>query len=77
MVFGVRFMENAKPTQWVDLLDNDREMGTQFAIECVKRGILIVPNEKFYVSIAHTEEDVDRTLEVVDRALKVCREKVG
>ena len=77
MVFGVRFMENANPTQWVDLLDNDREMGTQFAIECVKRGILIVPNEKFYISIAHSEDDVDRTLEIVDDALAACRATAG
>lgn len=77
MVFGVRFMENANPTQWIDLLDNDREMGTQFAIECVKRGILIVPNEKFYISIAHSEADVDRTLEIVDEALAACKAKAG
>ena len=76
-MFGVRFMKNANPTQWVDLLDNDREMGTQFAIECVKRGILIVPNEKFYISIAHSEDDVDRTLEIVDDALEACKATAG
>ena len=71
MVFGVRFMENSQPKTWVDLLENDKAMGSTFAVECVKRGILIVPNEKFYISIAHTDEDVDRTLEIIDEALKV------
>ena len=61
----------------MDLLDNDRQMGTQFAIECVKRGILIVPNEKFYISIAHSEDDVDRTLEIVDDALAACKATAG
>ncbi len=73
MVFGVRFMHNSQPTQWVDLLENDRSLGARFAVQCVKRGILIVPNEKFYISIAHTDEDVDRTLEVVDDALAACQ----
>jgi glutamate-1-semialdehyde aminotransferase len=30
--------------------------------------LLVNPNEKFYISIAHTDADVDRTLETVDRA---------
>ena len=70
MVFGVRFMENSHPTSWVDLLENDKTMGAQFAAECVKRGILTIPNEKFYISVAHTEADIDQTLEVIDEALK-------
>ena len=45
-------------------------MGAQFAAECVKRGILTIPNEKFYISVAHTEADIDQTLEVIDEALK-------
>ncbi len=70
MVFGVRFMENSHPTSWVDLLENDKTMGARFAAECVKRGILTIPNEKFYISVAHTEADIDQTLEVIDETLK-------
>ena len=32
------------------------------------RGLLVNPNEKFYVSIAHTDGDVERTLAIVDDA---------
>jgi glutamate-1-semialdehyde aminotransferase len=34
----------------------------------IRRGILINPNEKIYISIAHTDADVDRTLELADDA---------
>ncbi len=38
----------------------------------LRRGVLVVPNEKFYISVAHTEEDVDRTLEICDAAFAAC-----
>ena len=35
----------------------------------VERGLFLNPGEKFYVSLAHTDEDVDRTLEIFADAL--------
>ncbi len=71
-VFGVRFIEDEDITSWADLLAHDRDLGLRWAVECVKRGILIVPNEKFYVSTAHDDDDVERTLEICDAAFKAC-----
>ena len=67
-VFGVRFLENEEPRSWADLLHSDKDLGLRWSIELIKRGILVNPNEKFYISTAHTDEDIDRTLEVVDEA---------
>jgi glutamate-1-semialdehyde 2,1-aminomutase len=67
-VFGVRFMANPRPRNWQDLLAADKDLGLRWAIELVKRGILVNPNEKFYLSLAHTDADVDRTLEAVEAA---------
>ena len=39
----------------------------------MKRGLLVNPNEKFYISIAHTDADVDRTLGIVDEAFAALR----
>ena len=72
-VFGVRFMERAEPRSWTDLLAHDRALGLRWGIECLKRGLLVNPNEKFYISLAHTDADVDRTLEICDEAFKACR----
>ncbi|HEX2034859.1 MAG TPA: aspartate aminotransferase family protein [Chloroflexota bacterium] len=67
-VFGVRFMEQETPRSWTDLLAHDRALGLKWGIECLKRGLLVNPNEKFYISLAHTDADVDRTLEICDAA---------
>jgi glutamate-1-semialdehyde 2,1-aminomutase len=69
-VFGVRFMTDESPTSWESLLAADKDLGLRWAIELIKRGVLVNPNEKFYVSIAHTDDDVDRALEVVDDAFE-------
>jgi glutamate-1-semialdehyde 2,1-aminomutase len=72
-VFGVRFLDNPEPRNWADLLASDKELGLRWSIELMKRGILVNPNEKFYVSVAHTSEDIDRTLEAVEEAFAALR----
>ncbi len=67
-VFGVRFIEDETITSWMDLQAHDTALGHRWAIECIKRGMLVNPNEKIYVSIAHTDTDVDRTLQICDDA---------
>lgn len=67
-VFGVRFMPVEHPRTWEDLLSADKDLGQRWAIELLKRGILVNPNEKFYISIVHTDADVDVTLEAVEAA---------
>jgi glutamate-1-semialdehyde 2,1-aminomutase len=61
-------MADPQPRNWQDLLAADKDLGLRWAIELLKRGILVNPNEKFYISLAHTDEDVDRTLEAVEAA---------
>jgi glutamate-1-semialdehyde 2,1-aminomutase len=67
-VFGVRFMPVEHPRSWEDLLAADKDLGLRWSIELIKRGILVNPNEKFYISTQHSEADVDRTLEAVEGA---------
>jgi glutamate-1-semialdehyde 2,1-aminomutase len=52
----------------MDLTTADKDLGWRFAMELLARGLLVNPNEKFYLSIAHTDADVDHTLEVADDA---------
>ena len=74
-VFGVRFMENEHPRNWADLLAADKDLGLRWAVELLKRGILVNPNEKFYISLAHTDADVDRTLLACDEAFAALERK--
>ena len=50
-----------------------RTWATAGRIELIKRGLVVNPNEKFYISIVHTDADVDRTLAIVDEAFRALR----
>ncbi len=67
-VFGVRFTDRRPLRTWTDLTTADKDLGWRWAMELLRRGLLVNPNEKFYISIAHTDADVDHTLGVVDEA---------
>lgn len=67
-VWGVRFTDREPLQTWVDLLTADQTLNLRWSVELLKRGILVNPNEKFYISVAHTDQDVDRTLEACDQA---------
>ncbi|HSH07812.1 MAG TPA: aspartate aminotransferase family protein [Burkholderiales bacterium] len=72
-VFGVRFTEHRPLRNWMDLTTADKGLGWRWAMELLKRGLLVNPNEKFYISIAHSEADIDHTLGVVDEAFAALR----
>jgi glutamate-1-semialdehyde 2,1-aminomutase len=74
-VWGIRFTERKPLRTWLDLTTHDKDLGWRWAIELMKRGLLVNPNEKFYISIAHTDADVDRTLEIVDDAFAALKKK--
>jgi glutamate-1-semialdehyde 2,1-aminomutase len=73
-VFGVRFTDRRPLRTWEDLLTSDTQLNQRWSIELLKRGILVNPNEKFYLSLAHTEADVDRTLEACDQAFTAIKQ---
>jgi len=72
-VWGIRFTQRRPLRNWIDLTTHDKDLGWRWAIELMKRGLLVNPNEKFYISLAHTDADVDRTLQIVDDAFAAVR----
>jgi len=72
-VFGVRFTSRRPLRSWEDLLTSDTRLNLRWSIELLKRGILVNPNEKFYLSLAHTDVDVDRTLQACDEAFAAIK----
>ncbi len=76
-VFGVRFTEREDLRSWADLLTADTQLGLQWAIGLLKRGILVNPNEKFYISTQHSDADVDRTLEAAEAAFAELAQSRG
>jgi glutamate-1-semialdehyde 2,1-aminomutase len=72
-VFGVRFTDRKPLRTWMDLTTANKDLGLRWALELIKRGLLVNPNEKFYISIAHTEADVDKTLDIADQAFAALK----
>ena len=72
-VWGIRFTECRPLRTWMDLTTANKDLGWRWAIELMKRGLLVNPNEKFYISIAHTDADVEKTLGIVGDAFKALR----
>jgi glutamate-1-semialdehyde 2,1-aminomutase len=72
-VFGVRFTDRKPLRTWMDLTTANKDLGLRWALELIRRGLLVNPNEKFYISIAHTEADVDKTLDIADQAFAALK----
>jgi len=48
-----------------DTLRAQSSLYSDFALALLAHGVLVLPDGRWYVSIAHTEDDIDRTLEIV------------
>jgi glutamate-1-semialdehyde 2,1-aminomutase len=57
-----------------DLLHADRKKAVRFGHELIRRGIYCAPGGKLYLSLAHSEADLDRTAEIAAAALTACRD---
>jgi glutamate-1-semialdehyde 2,1-aminomutase len=66
-VFQVLF--GAEPvTDYPSFLATDRVKARQFGYECVRRGLLTTPGEKFYVSLAHDERVIEESIDIFAQA---------
>ncbi|MDA0746527.1 MAG: aspartate aminotransferase family protein [bacterium] len=54
---------------YADLLKADAATAREFCKAMIRRGIFFNPGNKLYLSLAHTEEDIDLTLEVAAEVL--------
>lgn len=66
-----------EPTCYRDLLLGDAARQRQFHLELIRRGVWVIPGNRSYFSTVHTDEDVERTLEASEDALKVLRTSIG
>ena len=57
---------DAYPMMW----PADAVRGRKFKIELMRRGIWSPPGLKMFLSLAHSDEDVDRTLDAADAAMR-------
>ena len=52
-----------------DLADADGKRAVRLGHELIRRGVFVIPGAKMYLSLAHTDADLDRTVQAFDDAL--------
>ena len=52
-----------------------RPRGMTFSSECCRLGILIHPHHNWFLSLAHTEEIMQDTLQITEQAMRIVKEK--
>lgn len=71
--FGLHFTSKPELTEYRDTLDDNQEMLSRFLLGLLAEGIYVLPDGRFYVSGAHTEQDIDKTAEAMKRVLRELR----
>jgi glutamate-1-semialdehyde 2,1-aminomutase len=67
--FAIHFTEARVLGQYRDVCADDKEQLRRFSFGLLEEGVYVLPDGRFYVSAVHSEEDIGRTLEGVDRVL--------
>ncbi len=71
--FAVHFTTRPHLEHYRDVLEDDKERLARFLLELLRRGVYALPDGRFYVSAAHTGEDVSETLEAVEQAFEIMQ----
>ncbi|HYI93004.1 MAG TPA: aspartate aminotransferase family protein [Bryobacteraceae bacterium] len=71
-VFALHFTKHTQFIDYRDTFPDDRELLSRFLRAALCEGVIVVPDGRFYVSTAHTEQDADQTLERLSHALQNC-----
>lgn len=67
-VFHVAFMDRPA-RRYRDLLAANTAQYSEFALALLDEGVAVLPDGRWYVSVAHTDEAIDATLAAVERVL--------
>ena len=69
-VLQVLFTDADDIVNYETMLYADKERAVRFGVGMIKRGFFVSPYEKIYLSTAHTDEDLDRSLAAMREVLK-------
>jgi glutamate-1-semialdehyde 2,1-aminomutase len=69
-VLQVFFSEDKSLRNHRDLLRADKKKAVSFGHELIRRGVYCTPGGKLYLSLAHTDQDINQTIEIAAAALR-------
>lgn len=67
--FAIHFTDEAERWEYRDTFGNDRDRLDEFLGRALDEGLYLLPDGRFYVSAAHTADDIDASIRAVDRVL--------
>ncbi|MGC0144905.1 aspartate aminotransferase family protein [Pseudactinotalea sp. Z1732] len=59
----------ARNNTFTDFMAADQEFYDRFVVQMLRRGVFALPGGRWYISTAHTDEDIAQTVAVIDEAL--------
>lgn len=62
-----------EPENYRDILASDNRKLIAFDVELIRQGIFVLPGNRRFVSIAHTDQDLDETFDAFDRACRAFK----
>lgn len=65
--FAIHFTKKSELVDYRDTLEDDRARLATFIRLALEEGLYLLPDGRFYVSVVHTEQDADNTLQAVRR----------
>lgn len=71
--FAIHFTSRRELKHYRDVLDDDTAMLNRFLYRALQENVHIVPDGRFYTSVAHIQRDIDDTLENLDRVFADLR----
>lgn len=66
-VFHLSFVDR-QPTNYRDILNADGQKYSDFVLALLDEGVLPLPDGRWYISAAHSDGDIERTLHAIERA---------
>lgn len=77
--YGYELKVSGSPSMPYLRITNDESLmlHQDWCAECTKRGAYFTPHHNWFISTAHTEEDIKKTIEIADDAFRVVKNKYG
>ena len=69
----VRFTELEEVADYRSSLSQDQGLHSRMSVEMMRRGIFAISGTGFYVSLAHTDQELDETVEAFESSLRAAR----
>ncbi len=72
-VFSVHFGLYRQPLSYADVIRSDSRTYQKFRMEMCKRGVLLLPDGRWYIGASHSANEVDKTKESIKESFQMLK----